>query len=244
MELEEFIKNYNIESIKQIEENKDRQFITLKNNWDKIVSIISTDKIELYKTNYLYMIIQTALISFQLSGKWEDWWTEISTAISNNPNILEDNNNLKRWESFINSCKNNKRLVAMKLWRLKKLDLYKEKFNSLEKMDHLYQNMNDLNKGLWIIMNQELTSKTIVFAVKMFWYGARFIFDKFIPYPFEIQIPVDSRIEKIYMERTWKEKYTKKEVMDFFYNLSKSFNIPPLHLDWLLWIEYWYNHTK
>lgn len=244
MQLEEFIKNYNIDSIREIEETKDRQYIALKNNWDKISKIVPKEKLNIYKSNYLYMIIQTALISFQLSWKGEDWWTEISNSISNNPKLLESNDNLKRWEWFLNMCKNNKRLVPMKLWRLKKLDFYREKFNSLEKLDHLYQNMIDLNKWLWIIMNQELTSKTIVFAVKMFGYWARFIFNKFIPYPFEIQIPVDSRIEKIYMERTWKDKFTKKEVMDFYLQLSKTYNIPPLHLDWLLWIEYWYNYSK
>jgi DNA-(apurinic or apyrimidinic site) lyase len=38
----------------------------------------------------------------------------------------------------------------------------------------------------------------MVFAVKMFGYGARIVIEKFIPYPMSIGIPVDSRIRKIY----------------------------------------------
>lgn len=244
MKLQEFLKSYNLEKAKEIEETKDKQFIALKDNWEKIYSTISNDKLEKYKTNYLYMIIQTALISFQLSWKWEDWWTEVSTNILNNYSVLENNNNLEWWENFIKSCKNNKRFVDMKLWRLKKLANYKNQFDELYKADFFYNDMIKLDKVLAKIMNQELDSKTIVFAVKMFGYWARFILDKFIPYPFELQIPVDSRIEKIFTNDTWKKKYSKQEVIDFFADLSKEYNIPPLHLDWILWIEYWYNHIN
>jgi len=67
MKLKEFLKSYNLEKAREIEETKDRQFIALKKNWEKIDSITDIKKIETYKVNYLYMIIQTALISFQLS---------------------------------------------------------------------------------------------------------------------------------------------------------------------------------
>jgi DNA-(apurinic or apyrimidinic site) lyase len=39
--------------------------------------------------------------------------------------------------------------------------------------------------------------KTMTFAIKMFGYGARVVFDKFVKYPMNIKIPVDSRIMKI-----------------------------------------------
>ena len=54
--------------------------------------------------------------------------------------------------------------------------------------------LDDISK----IMNKSDESKTITFAVKMFGYGSRTVFAKFVKYPIDIQIPVDSRLKKIY----------------------------------------------
>jgi DNA-(apurinic or apyrimidinic site) lyase len=84
-------------------------------------------------------------------------------------------------------------------------------------------------------MNQTKDAKTIVFAVKIFSYWARNYFDKFIEFPFEIEIPIDSRLEGIY-EIYNSDKNMK--IKEFYKILSKKLNIPPLHLDAIIWCNY------
>lgn len=94
--------------------------------------------------------------------------------------------------------------------------------------------MIELNFNLAKTMNQKNTAKTIVFAIKMFSYSARLAFDKFIKIPEEINIPIDSRIEKIF--EIYKENYS--NISKFYKDLSQKLNIPELHLDAILWIDY------
>lgn len=68
--------------------------------------------------------------------------------------------------------------------------------------DDYYQNMLNLRNIIAQSMDCKPDAKTIVFAVKMFGYGARIVFGRFVPYPNEIPIPVDSRIRKIYFQLT------------------------------------------
>jgi DNA-(apurinic or apyrimidinic site) lyase len=85
-------------------------------------------------------------------------------------------------------------------------------------------------------MNQKKDAKTIVFAVKMFSYWARNVFWYLEKFPFDLMIPVDSRLENLYKKYNW--TWTKKEIKDYYINLSKKLNIPPLHLDAILWVDY------
>jgi hypothetical protein len=62
MNLELFIKKYNINKIKEIEENDDKQFLSLKKCWDNIK--LKSDKNKLI---FLYMILQNSIVSFQLN---------------------------------------------------------------------------------------------------------------------------------------------------------------------------------
>jgi len=80
----------------------------------------------------------------------------------------------------------------------------------------------------------------MVFAVKMFGYGARIVFGKLITYPLSIPIPVDSRIRKISkLSKIGKlgKKLTDKEIQKYFQKLAEKFKIPPLHLDSLLRVK-------
>jgi DNA-(apurinic or apyrimidinic site) lyase len=85
-------------------------------------------------------------------------------------------------------------------------------------------------------MKQKKDAKTVVFAIKMFWYWARVAFGKVITYPYKINIPIDSRLTNIY-EKIWKDNL---KIEDFYKKLSKEKNIPPLHLDSVLWVNYNY----
>jgi DNA-(apurinic or apyrimidinic site) lyase len=92
-------------------------------------------------------------------------------------------------------------------------------------------------------MNQKKDAKTIVFAVKMFSYWARNIF-WFREFPKEIMIPIDSRLEKLFYKfwphpnpLLWEERGY-KEIKNFYKELSEKLNIPLLHLDAILWVNY------
>jgi N-glycosylase/DNA lyase len=48
---------------------------------------------------------------------------------------------------------------------------------------------------------------------------------------------VDSRIKKIFFEETKKKKVSDSQIREYFNYLAQKLNIPPLHLDSLLWVE-------
>ena len=100
-----------------------------------------------------------------------------------------------------------------------------------------YQNMHLLAEDLAKIMSQKKDAKTIVFAVKMFSYWARNVFWYIEYFPFDLMIPVDSRLENLYKKYV-KQNFTKKEIKQYYLDLAKKLNIPPLHLDAILWVNY------
>lgn len=86
-------------------------------------------------------------------------------------------------------------------------------------------------------MGQTVRSKTITLAVKMFGYAARIVTSRFVIYPMDVQIPVDSRLRQIYVYNM-KKDVDEKKIQDYFQGLAEEFQVPPLHLDSLLWIDY------
>jgi N-glycosylase/DNA lyase len=83
-------------------------------------------------------------------------------------------------------------------------------------------------------MKQKFDAKTIVFAVKMLSYWARNIFKKIHLFPENINIPIDSRLIALFEEYKWNYK----NIFDFYFDLSKKLNIPQLHLDAIVWVNY------
>jgi len=100
---------------------------------------------------------------------------------------------------------------------------------SIAELENYYLNMNLFRDSVAKELNTKKESKTVVFAVKMFGYASRIVFKKFIPYPYEIEIPKDSRIEK------YTKRFTDDNVIKFWNDISKETEIPPLHIDSILW---------
>lgn len=202
-------------------ENNDRQFIALKKLYENYGNS--------NKYKFLALIICNSLICYQLSWKWEDYWEEFSEffSIKNNfENIVEE------VSLFMKNSKNNKRLIDIKIRRLEKLKNFIMGFEWKEK--YYYENMIILRNDLAKIMNQKQDSKTIVFAVKMFGYWARNIYD-FIEYPRDINIPLDSRLKFLFEKYKW--DYV--DINKFYLDLSNKLNMSPLHLDWIIWNLYY-----
>jgi DNA-(apurinic or apyrimidinic site) lyase len=119
----------------------------------------------------------------------------------------------------------------MKKIRINKINDFLEIFTWKE--EFFYNNMDKMWECLADKMKQKNTDKTIVFAIKMFWYAGRNIW-WFKAFPYNISIPIDSRITKIY------NKYNKDSSLNinsFYKILSEKLGVSPLHLDSLLWIN-------
>jgi len=232
-ELFKKLEKYSISDAIKIEES-DRQFIALKNLYEKIEN----------KEVYLPLITANALICYQLSWKWEDYREEFSDYFwKNNPlnppcqgenSWIDKKNFLEELKKFFENSKNNKRFIDTKKWRLDKFENFFEWNLFFWREKFFYENMEKFLEEISKIMNQKKDAKTIVFAVKMFWYWARNIFD-FKKYPEEIKIPIDSRLENLFEKHnSGSYKNSKK----FYEELSKKLKIPELHLDAILWVNY------
>jgi N-glycosylase/DNA lyase len=51
-------------------------------------------------------------------------------------------------------------------------------------------------------------------------------------------IPIDSRLENLYIKYSNNSEIKLKEVKEFYIALSNKVNIPLLHLDAILWVNY------
>lgn len=208
------LKDYNFKDAIEIEEN-DRQFLALKKLWEYIAD----------KEIYLLLVVANSLICYQLSWKWEDYWEEFSEYFSKIK--INKIGLIIQLIEFLKQSKNNKRLLDIKINRIKKLENF---INNFEwKWEFFYKNMLNLRDKLALNMRQKNNSKTIVFAIKMFWYWARNFFE-FVEYPKEIFIPIDSRLIKLFEKYKW--NYI--DINKFYLDLSKKLNISMLHLDWII----------
>lgn len=218
----EILKRYSLEDVIKIEES-DRQFLALKRLYEGMKN----------KDYFLYLVISNSLLSYQLSSKWEDYWEEFSH-FAMEYNFWDNFNFIKVKQFFMHFLPNsrwNKRLLNMKIHRIEKIMLFLEKF--VENQEFYYENQTVFLFDLAKIMKQKTDDKTIVFCVKMFSYWARIYFKKFILSPFEINIPLDSRILKL--TKIYNDKWLLPS--DFWQKISKEVSIPLIHLDALLWIK-------
>jgi len=235
------LKDLGIEVIHVIE-GYDPQFISLK---------------RLSNTPYLkkefipILSLLNALISYQLSCRGEEYWNEFSINVAKYLN--DDSDDIV--SSLINFLKNsrcNRIQVNAKIKRL--LNLKKASFikKLLDGLQYFSENLEDL----WITLSNALKvskeSKTVVFSIKMFYYGWKAVFCTNIKIPPQIPIPVDRRVAKVTynaglirptedMSRSKAinlliSKY-RKLVIDVWFMVSKISYIPPLNLDSLVWLS-------
>jgi len=233
-ELYNKLKNHTLNEAIKIEEN-DRQYIALKNMWENF---------KWDRDIYLSLILANSIICYQLSWKWEDYWEEFSAYFVSKIIVNSEEWIVSSLATFIKQSKNNKRFVDVKSNRLEKLKPFLKEF--LWKTEYYYENMEELVDKLAKTMNQKKDAKTIVFAVKMFSYWARNAFDRLVYFPENIAIPIDSRLENLYeryceyppLTPPYKGGGQAQEIKKFYFDLSKKLNIPELHLDAIVWVNY------
>jgi len=221
-ELIKILKQFSLEDAYKIEEN-DRQFLAISKMFQNIKSI-----------DYFFpIIIVNSLVWYQLSGTWEEYWEELAefSIKYNFPAEFIFEFLYKFFQEFLPQSKCNKRLLNMKLPRIVKMRWIFEDFIWKEK--YFYENILELQNLLARIMKQNKDDKTILFAIKMFHYWARIVYWYRLKIPFEIWIPIDSRLTKIY------NIYNKSNISqkDFWNEVSFKINIPRIHLDAILWVK-------
>ncbi|MBA2862358.1 N-glycosylase/DNA lyase [Methanococcus maripaludis] len=215
-ELVEIFGHFDVEFAKNMEEKMDTQYLVLQN------LKYSMDNDEMF----IKLVILNSIVSYQLCTTGELWWGEFSEYWSKNE---VNNDNLgEKYINFLKNSKGNRRLLNVKIKRIEKVIPFLETINLLD-FKNYYVTMEELLEKLSKCLNSKKNAKTIVFALKMFGYSSRIVFNEFIPYPMEIEIPKDSRIEKYTL------KFTDKDPIKFWNNISKITKIPPLHIDSIIW---------
>jgi len=198
----------------------------------------------------LTLIVLNSLISYRLSGRGEDYWSEFALHISKmgEPRSLREA--VKLMINFLSSSKINVTLRRSKMIRLLKVSMNEalEPWN----ITRYTKNLRGLAKTLASSLRTKWTTKTIVFAMKMLCYAYRAHHGKPLVAPFNIPIPIDSRIAKISWTsgvidivdanlKRWGDivkAVTSKPstVQKAWSNVAKTSGIPPLHLDSILWL--------
>lgn len=240
MNITDFIKQYTLTDILIIEKNEE-QYRSLDNARKTIIIDNVTTNPKNQRKLFLSLIIQNALISYQVAWSGPSRWAEYSQKITQDFHILQKiQDTTQRWYDFLTTSRYNKRLYNAKKTRIQK---YNKTFRYLYDQHHeiYYKNLSKLTQDLAQAMNQEPNAKTITFATKMFGYGLRILWQPFTHYPHDVSIPVDSRLLQIYYTHQ-KIPATSTVVQSYFNTLAHENNIPPLHLDSLLWITYRKNH--
>ncbi|MFA5916828.1 MAG: N-glycosylase/DNA lyase [Candidatus Gracilibacteria bacterium] len=244
------LKNYTLEDA-LILEKQDLQYKALEKLFEKISD----------KKLFFGLILTNSLVCYQLSSTGEKYWEEFSKSANDyfldlkfkqcikdpETNSVLNLFQYSGWQSskiitflkqFLPNSKGNKRLLEVKIKRLEKVENFINIF--LNKLDYYLENLVILRDELAKTMSQKKDAKTIVFAIKMIMYGISIDKrgknkDKSKGQSIkDISIPIDSRLTKIF--EVYKEDYT--DIKLFYYDLSEKLEIPEIHLDAILWVNY------
>jgi len=232
MKLEKYVWQFSLDDVLTIEFS-DKQFIVLQTARNNVGS-------EKDKELFVFLVIQCALVWFQVAWSWPLWREEFSQKIQNDWSVLQElqYDNIDRWYGFLTTSKYNKRLYNNKRKRLEKFSIVLSIITERQFLLDYYGNMYQLRILLSQGMKQHQHNKTMTFAIKMYWYAARIVTKNFIKYPIDIVIPLDSRLRKIYSRWNSRINSSDDDIISYYQQLAEINNIPPLHLDSLIWIDY------
>lgn len=188
-----------------------------------------------------------ALVSYRLTLPGEEYWAEFAEAAartytSGRPGLYGF------FSSFLRSCRGNRRLVGQKLARIRRLEdsglprLVENRFRHYATPEGLLELWGQLAR-----LFGGRKAKTVVFAVKMFYYVASTV-EPGLTAPEEIPLPVDLRVallaatSGIVANGGWREAWRhgygggRETVLEAWRLVSASSHIPLLHLDAVIWL--------
>ena len=216
-ELIRALKDISIEDIMEFEEEYDEQYKALRKLYEEIGN----------KNFFIPLTILNALVSYQLSGTGEEYWWEFSDYFRNR-DVKDPVNDMIE---FVKKSIKNKRLTEVKIKRLKQARRLIKSISERERI--LCEKPENLIKLLQTTYKSKGVQKTFSFSVKMLNYACRIKYRIRKPMPKNVPIPQDVRVTKVTGKIIRNESVT--ELWD---KISKAVDIPPLHLDSIIWITY------
>lgn len=216
-ELIEILKSISIVDILEFEENYDEQFIALKYMYFHMAD----------PKKFVSLVVVNALVCYQLSCTGEKYWWEFARHFAGGD--VDIASLPEPFIDFILGSKCNRRLRNIKISRI--LRIWPLIVRYTDSIEWLIKNQWQFAKIIAQNLKTKLSSKTIVFMVKMLNYALRIVTNKRIVAPFEADIPLDSRIRRI------SKNLGIKEPLLFWREISGIVGIPCLHIDSLLWIS-------
>ena len=211
------LREFSLEDVLNFEEKYDEQYKAIKH------LVHFQDNKELVNI----IVLLNSLVSYQLNCFGEDYWWEFSKYFSR----ITITSPIDDMISFLRNSNCNKRLLSTKISKLKKARIIVEILR--DKTKEYAENLLSLWRIIYTSLGMKKEAKTVVFSIKMFNYSTRITFNKRFIIPFEIPIPLDSRILKI-----TRALGIKSNEIEFWHNIAREVNIPPLHIDSLLWVSF------
>ena len=193
------------------------------------------------------LTVANALVSYRLTLPGEEYWAEFAEAASTS--YTRGRPRLSQFfAEFLPASRGNRYLARQKVARIRRFEssglpgLIESRFDeyaSPEGLLKLWKSLANLFGGR--------ESKTVVFAVKMFYYVAITV-NPGLTAPAEILIPVDLRVallaatSGIVGDGGWKDAWKagygreRKTVLRAWRRVSEASRIPLLHLDAVIWL--------
>ncbi len=191
-----------------------------------------------------HIMFTNALVSYQLSIPGEEYWLNLAQLVVEEcPNSYEEV--LDRTFYILRHL--HKFAVKAKEKRLNKLKMCIYLYDSIS-----HEDLNTLRGRVARCLGANVDDKTIVFAIKMLYYGMKAVGIN-VEIPFNIPIPVDRRIIKIsylsgliisdelgrntsHLNEVLIKLFKKPQIVRDAWNaISFKCRIPPLRLDTVLW---------
>lgn len=230
------LKEFGINNVLIIEENLDPQFDYIQ----KLKQNVGKN----YATIYALL---TALISYKLAMKGEEWWKCFSEFLSNKGTPRNLDEAIKNVNEFIISCKGSIIGQRVKLKRIEKVTTGTK--DMLEKIvenpDIVIEKPNYIMSSIAKSLNTEEWKKTITFSIKMAYYaiknkGEIRILRLNIPMPIDVRISCISYTSGIVLSDSYLDILKKPKVaIEAWNKVSEISGIPQIHLDSLLWVIGW-----
>ncbi|MEM0123426.1 MAG: N-glycosylase/DNA lyase [Conexivisphaerales archaeon] len=199
-------------------ENEDPQLISLKELAAKLDA----------KTFYDVSLL-AALVAYRLRGTGESYWSDlakINNSTQDSPFDIVENFLVLRRELAIRG----------KFARLEKLR--KSKFSAIRNFTTYKNNPKKLYDTMNYVLNGK-GEKTLSFAVKIFYYSILAKDNLRIALPYDVPIPVDSRVIKVSQAiGLINPGCTERNKILKAWNLIAALsNIQPLHIDSYIWLK-------
>ncbi|ADM28261.1 DNA-(apurinic or apyrimidinic site) lyase [Ignisphaera aggregans DSM 17230] len=201
---------------------------------------IARELVSKCSNNALYLLALNSLVSYSLTMRGEIFWKEFSKYV-----LLR----CREIESFHDIVK-----IVKEFTMIYNRYLLNQKIRRLDRIMHCKDIVNYINNVKLVelrnyiakCLDSDPDSKTIVFSIKMIYYGLRALgYDYTLP--FDIPIPVDRRVARISSTSGVIEceslkpcnieyvLHYPKIIIKAWNEIGKTSSIPPLHIDAIIW---------